>query len=228
MSRCLAGGLELYGVYGPSVAARDLASLARACRAFVPIARDGFQELAADVARQEDAAGEATTQLLLHAQQHVEDLRQFAEQQRELPDNEEDWWEQDKRTLEPPEHDGALHLPAGLEWGFWDALLADPAGLKAADLKRGAAALGLEVRTRAWDGKETRACRASVASGDFFELWPIPRHNNAAFLLKKLLFIRRAAPRRSSKSAFSTISTPGCTWRPHACCAQCASSAPST
>ena len=55
VSRCLVGGLELYGVYGASLAARDLASLARSCRAFVPIAREGFQKLSREVARQEDA-----------------------------------------------------------------------------------------------------------------------------------------------------------------------------
>ena len=145
VSRCLAGGLELYGVYGPSVAARDLASFGRACRGFVPIARDGFQELSAEVARQEDAAGETTRQLLLHAQQHVEQQEELWEAQMEAN-------QPRALLLEPPEPDTALRLPAGLEWGFWDALLADPAGLKAADLKRGAAALGLEVRTRAWMG----------------------------------------------------------------------------
>ena len=55
VSRGLAGGLELYGVYGASLAARDLASLARVCRGFGAIARDGFEELAEEVARQEDA-----------------------------------------------------------------------------------------------------------------------------------------------------------------------------
>ena len=56
VARGLAGGLELYGVYGASLAARDLANFARARRAFAAAARDGFEELAAEVARQEGAA----------------------------------------------------------------------------------------------------------------------------------------------------------------------------